>query len=145
MYIATVPNLGSSPPILLREGYREHGKVKNRTLANLSHWPAEKIELLRRVLRDERLAPVDQLFEVVSSSHHGHVHAVLPPIDRLDFDRRIASRSSRARSLVTAMVAARILEPQSKLATTRWWHGTTLPGNLGAQDARGDHPHEEAG
>jgi len=142
MYIATVPNRGSSPAILLREGYREHGKVKNRTLANLSHWPAEKIELLRRVLRDERLAPVDQLFEVVSSSHHGHVHAVLTAIDRLDFDRLIASRSSRERSLVTAMVAARILEPQSKLATTRWWHGTTLPGNLGVQDATEDDLYE---
>jgi len=142
MYIATVPNRGSSPAILLREGYREHGKVKNRTLANLSHWPAEKIELLRRVLRDERLAPVDQLFEVVSSSHHGHVHAVLTAMDRLDFDRLIASRSSRERSLVTAMVAARILEPQSKLATTRWWHGTTLPGNLGVQDATEDDLYE---
>src|SRR4030067_289443 len=126
MYIATVPNRDAPPAILLREGYRDHGKVKNRTLANLSHWPAEKIELLRRVLRDERLAPVDQLFEVVSSSHHGHEHAVLTAMDRLDFDRLIASRSSRERSLVTAMVAARALEPQSKPPTARWWHGTTL-------------------
>ena len=76
MYIATVPNRGSRPAILLREGYREGGQVKNRTLANLSAWPPAKVELLRRVLRDERLAPVDQLFDVVASPHHGHVQAV---------------------------------------------------------------------
>ena len=77
MYIATIPNRGSPPAILLRQGYREEGKVKNRTLANLTHWPAPKVDRLRRVLRDEPLAPVDQLFEVVASTHHGHVQAVL--------------------------------------------------------------------
>jgi len=142
MYIATVPNRGSSPAILLREGYREHGKVKNRTLANLSHWPPEKVDLLRRVLRDERLAPVDQLFEVVTSSHHGQVQAVRTAMQRLDFERLIASRPSRERSLVTAMVAARILQPHSKLATTRWWHITTLPEILGVSDATEDDLYE---
>ena len=142
MYIATVPNRGSSPAILLREGYREHGKVKNRTLANLSHWSPEKVDLLRRVLRDERLAPVDQLFEVVTSSHHGQVQAVRTAMQRLDFERLIASRPSRERSLVTAMVAARILQPHSKLATTRWWHVTTLPEILGVGDATEDDLYE---
>jgi hypothetical protein len=65
MYIATVPNRGSPPTILLREGYREGGKVKNRTLANLTRWPAAKVDLLRRLLRDEPLARVDAPFEVV--------------------------------------------------------------------------------
>ena len=138
MYIATVPNRNSPPAILLREGYRERGKVKNRTLANLSHWPAEQVELLRRVLRGERLAPVDQLFEAVASPHHGHVQAVRLAMQRLAFEPLIASRPSRERALVVAMVAARILEPDSKLATTRWWHTTTLPADLGVADADED-------
>ncbi len=138
MYIATVPNRDSPPAILLREGYRERGKVKNRTLANLSHWPAEQVELLRRVLRGERLAPVDQLFEVVASPHHGHVQAVRLAMQRLACEPLIASRPSRERALVVAMVAARILEPDSKLATTRWWHTTTLPADLGVADADED-------
>ena len=138
MYIATVPNRDSPPAILLREGYRERGKVKNRTLANLSHWPAERVELLRRVLRGERLAPVDQLFEAVASPHHGHVQAVRLAMQRLAFEPLLASRPSRERALVVAMVAARILEPDSKLATTRWWHTTTLPADLGVADADED-------
>jgi hypothetical protein len=138
MYIATVPNRNSPPAILLREGYRERGKVKNRTLANLSQWPAEQVELLRRVLRGERLAPVDQLFEAVASPHHGHVQAVRLAMQRLAFEPLIASRPSRERALVVALVAARILEPDSKLATTRWWHTTTLPADLGVADADED-------
>ncbi len=138
MYIATVPNRRSPPAILLREGYREGGQVKNRTLANLSHWPLAKVELLRRVLRDEPLAPVDRLVEVVASAHHGHVQAVRTTMQRLGFDTLIASRPVRERDLVVAMVAARILEPDSKLATTRWWHTTTLPASLGVGDADED-------
>ena len=138
MYIATVPNRGSPPAILLREGYREGGKVKNRTLANLTKWAAQKVDLLRRLLRDEPLAPVDALFEVVASAHHGHVQAVRATLQRVGFDRLTASRPSRERELVVAMVAARILEPDSKLATTRWWHTTTLPADLGVSDADED-------
>ena len=138
MYIATVPNRGSPPAILLREGYRDGGKVKNRTLANLSKWPAAKIELLRRLLRDEPLARAEDLFEIVASPHHGHVRAVRTAMQRLDFDALIAARPSRERSLVVALVAARILEPDSKLATTRWWHTTTLPEMLGVRAADED-------
>ena len=138
MYIATVPNRGSPPAILLREGYRDGGKVKNRTLANLSHWPASKVDLLRRVLRDEPLTPGTALFEVLGSRHHGHVQAVRTAMHRLGVDTLIASRPSRERDLVVAMVAARILEPDSKLATTRWWHTTTLPGDLEVSDADED-------
>jgi len=135
MYIATVPNRGSPPAILLREGYRDHGKVRNRTLANLSHWPAEQVALLRRVLRGERLAPVDSLWAVVASPHHGHVQAVRLALRRLGVERLLAARPSRERALVVAMIAARILAPDSKLATTRWWHTTTLPVDLGVADA----------
>jgi len=138
MYIATVPNRSSPPAILLREGYREGGKVKNRTLANLSAWPAAKVDLLRRLLRGEPLAPVDHLFEVVASAHHGHVQAVRTAMQRLGFERLLAARRSRERDLVVALVAARILAPESKLATTRWWHTTTLPASLGVADADED-------
>jgi hypothetical protein len=138
MYIATVPNRGSPPAILLREGYREGGTVKNRTLANLTKWPAQKVDLFRRLLRDEPLAPVDTLVEVVASAHHGHVQAVRATMQRLGFDTLIAARPSREQALVVAMVASRILEPDSKLATTRWWHTTTLPADLGVSDADED-------
>ena len=138
MYIATVPNRGSPPALLLREGYRQGGTVKNRTLANLTKWPPQKVDLLRRVLRDEPLAPVDTLFEVVASRHHGHVQAVRTAMQRLGFDTLLAARPSRERALVVAMVGARLLEPDSKLATTRWWHTTTLPESLGVSDADED-------
>ena len=138
MYIATVPNRGSPPAILLREGYRDHGKVRNRTLANLSHWPAAQVDLLRRVLRGEPLAPVDQLWTVVASPHRGHVQAVRAAMRRLGFEALVAARPSRERALVVAMVAARILAPDSKLATTRWWHTTTLPADLGVAAADED-------
>ena len=138
MYIATIPNRGSPPAILLRAGYRAGGQVKNRTLANLSQWPARKVDLLRRLLRDEPLAGVNELFEAVASPHHGHVQAVRTAMQRLGFDALIAARPSRERNLVVALVAARILEPDSKLATTRWWHTTTLPALLEVADADED-------
>jgi transposase len=128
MYVATVPNRNSPPAILLREGYREGGKVKNRTLANLSKLPPEAIEAIKRVLKGEQLVSTDELFEIVEdgSPRHGSVEAVLTAMRRLRFANIINSRSSRQRDLVLALVAARILEPQSKLATSRSWSSTTL-------------------
>jgi DDE family transposase len=128
----------SAGRVLARHRYREGDKVKNRTLANLTKWPAPKVDLLRRLLRDEPLAPVDALFEVVASSLHGHVQAVRTTMQRLGLEGLIASRPSRERTLVVGMVVARILEPDSKLATTRWWHTTTLPADLGLSDADED-------
>ena len=138
MYIATIPNRGSPPAILLREGYREGGKVKTRTLANLSKLPPEALAVLRRVLQGEKLVKADDAFEAVASFHHGHVQAVRLAMQRLGFAQLIASRRSRQRDLVVALVAARILEPDSKLATTRWWHTTTLPAMLEVADAKED-------
>ena len=138
MYIATIPNRNSPPAILLREGYRENGRVKTRTLANLSKLPAEALATLRRSLKGEKLVAVDDAFTVIASYHHGHVQAVLSAMKRLGFAALIASRPSRRRNLVLGMVAARLLDPQSKLATTRWWHTTTLPEELDIQDATED-------
>ena len=138
MYIAKVPNRNSPPAFLLREGYREHGKVKTRTLANLSKLPPEAIAALACVLKGERLVQASEAFEVVASFQHGHVEAVLDAMRRLGFAKLIGSRPSRERNLVVAMVVARILEPDSKLATTRSWHLTTLPTLLDVDDADED-------
>ena len=138
MYIAKVPNRKSPPAILLRESYRENGKVKSRTLANLSKLPADAVELLRRSLKGEQLVPLAETVEVLASAHHGHVEAVLLAMRRLELARCIDSRPSRERDLVLAMIAARILAPDSKLATTRWWQDTTLPAILGVEDADED-------
>jgi transposase len=138
MHIDVVPNRNSNPAYLLRESYREGGRVKKRTLANLSSLPIEQIEWIRRILRGENLAPVETLFEAVASAHHGHVQAVLSAMKRLGFSALLSSRPCRERDLVVAMVAARIIKPHSKLATTRWWHVTTLPEILGVSDATED-------
>ena len=138
MYIDVVPNRNSKPAILLRESYREDGKVKKRTLANLSHFPLDQVDTLGRALKGEKLAPADSLFEVNDSKLHGHVKAVQLAMKRLGFDKLVSAKSSRERDLVVAMVAVRILEPDSKLATTRWWNNTTLPEDLGVHDADED-------
>lgn len=140
MYIATIPNRKSPPAILLREGYRQDGKVKTRTLANLSMLPPEAIEVLKRSLKGEQLVSVDEAFEIVEdgSPSHGHVEAVLTTMRRLGFAGLINSRPSRQRDLVMAMVAGRLLKPQSKLAMTRWWSETTLAEMLGVGDADED-------
>ncbi len=136
MYIATIPNRNSPPAILLRESYREKGKVKNRTLANLSSLPPQSIDILRRSLKGENLVSTNA-FEIIEdgSPAHGHVNAVMTAMGRLDFSRLICSRRSRQRDLVVAMIVARILEPKSKLATTAWWADTTLPEMLDVSDA----------
>jgi len=138
MYIAIVPNRSSPPAILLRQGYREDGKVRNRTLANLSSLPMDQVEAIRAVLRGETLRPIGELFEITASAHHGHVQAVRAAMERLGFDRLLATRPSRERALVCAMVAARIVAPHTKLATTRWWQTTTLAEDLGVSEASED-------
>jgi transposase len=142
MYITRVPNRNSPPAILLRESYRDNGKVKSRTLANLSKLPADAIEVLRRSLKGEQLVAASDAFEAIASRHHGHVQAGRLAMRRLRFAELIASRASRQRDLVVAMVLARILEPDSKLATTRWWHITTLPSLCGVADADEDDLYE---
>ena len=131
MYIAKIPNRNSPPTYLLRESYRENGKVKNRTLANLSALPLEQIELLSRVLQGETLVPAGDAFRMIRSLPHGHVHAVLAMLRRLGLESLIASRPCRERDLVVAMIAQRILHPSSKLAATRLWETTTLAEELG--------------
>ena len=120
MYVVTVPNRKSPPAILLRESYREGPKVKTRTLANLSHWPAAQIEALRSVLRGATsVAVLEDAFEVSRSLAHGHVVAVVGTMRKLGLSRLFSARSTRERELCLAMIAARILHPGSKLALAR--------------------------
>ncbi|MBT9137186.1 MAG: hypothetical protein DDT34_02273 [Firmicutes bacterium] len=123
---------------LLRRSYRENGKVKKETVANLTRLGDGIVELIRRALHGEDMVPASELFDVLRSPHHGHVDAVLTAVKRLGLEILIASRPSRERDLVIAMVVARILEPQSKLATTKWWGTTTLPEMLEVGDATED-------
>lgn len=113
-------------------------------MANLSSLPPRSIEILRRSLKGENLVSAEEAFEIVEdgSPAHGHVEAVMTAMRRLGFNRLISSRDSRQRDLVVAMVAARILEPKSKLATTLWWADTTLPEMLGIGDAHEDDLYE---
>src|ERR1700751_4287005 len=97
MYIASVPNRNSPPAILLREGWREGNKTRQRTLANLSDWPQEKIELLRRLLRDEALVSPKDLITPQKTLPHGHVQAILEMIDRLKLGQVICSQPCRER------------------------------------------------
>jgi len=135
MYIETVPNRNSPPAILLREGWREGKKTLKRTLANLSHWPTQKIEALRRLLRDETLVSPQELFTTRRTLPHGHVQAVLGIIRKLGLAAIISAQHCRERDLVVAMIAQRLLDPCSKLATTRAWHTTTLAEELGVEEA----------
>jgi transposase len=138
MYIDVVPNRNSPPAILLREAWREGNKTHKRTLANLSDWPAEKIEIFRRMLRDEALVSPQDLLATEKSLPHGHVEAILKMIDRLKLDQVISSVPCRERDLVLAMIVQRLIDPCSKLATTRQWHSTTLAEEMGVADATED-------
>src|SRR3989442_10714350 len=120
---------------LLRRSYRQDGKVRNETVGNLSHLPDHIVEMIRGSLHGENYTPVGSGFEIIASAHHGHVQAVRLTIRQLGLETLIASRPSRERDLVMAMVTARILEPHSKLATTRWWHTTTLAEDLRVANA----------
>jgi hypothetical protein len=132
MYVARIPNRGSPPAILLRESYREDGKVKNRTLANLSHWPEPKVDALARTLKG--LPPkldLSQAFEITRSLPHGHVAAVLGTARRLGIDELIDATPSRTRDLVTAMLVAQVIAPGSKLAVVRGLRTETATSSLG--------------
>lgn len=135
MYIATVPNRSSPPAILLRESYREGNKVRTRTLANLSSLTAVQIDGMRRALKGGALVSPEEALEKVRDEIHGSVHAVAETMRRIGFSSLLDSRWSRERDLVIAMVTARIVDPESKLGTVRWWHTTTLARDLALQDA----------
>jgi len=138
MHIHVVPNRGSPPTVLLRESYREGSKVCKRTLANLSGLAASQIDAIRAALRGEDLRPVAQTFEITASRPHGHVQAVALAMQRLGVASVLASKPCRELDLVLAMVASRIVAPHTKLATTRWWHTTTLAADFAVAECDED-------
>ncbi len=142
MYVAVIPNRGSPPAILLRESYREAGKTKNRTLANLSGWPAQRIEQLRAVLRGDKLLPAAEAVEIIRALPHGHVLAALGTARRIALDAVLPRRASQRRGpsahgldpwgdLALALIVARLLEPAAKLATVRMLDPATASHSLG--------------
>jgi hypothetical protein len=133
MYVARVPNRGSPPAILLRESYRENGKVKNRTLANLSSWPEAKVDALARALKGQPppAADLDGAFEISRSLPHGHVAAVLGTLRQLGVEELIDPEPSRQRDLVAAMAVAQVIAPDSKLAIARGLRDATAASSLG--------------
>lgn len=117
---------------LLRRTYRDEGKVKHETLGNLSHLPEYTVELIRRSLKGEVLVGAEDSFEIVRSLPHGHVAAVFGTVRRLGLPSVISARRTRERDLVIAMIVARVLEPCSKLATSRGLVEETASSSLGA-------------
>src|SRR5271166_5963927 len=127
MYVTRIPNRDSPPAVLLRESYREGGKVKSRTLANISDWPEAKVESLRRVLAGEILVPLAaERFEIARALAHGHVAAVLGTVRRLGLNKMLPNGPERRAKLIVAMIVARIIEPAAKLATAAHSLGAML-------------------
>ena len=132
MYIESVPNRNSPPAILLRESYRDAGKIKKRTIANLSDWPTEIVEGLRTLLKGGKVAPADQESIIVRRAlPHGHVAAVLGTLRAIGLDRMLGPPRNRCRDLVIAMIVARLIAPASKLATARMLDPLTASSSLG--------------
>jgi hypothetical protein len=132
MYVVKVPNRGSPPAVLLRESFREGGKVKNRTLANLSRWPDDKVEALAAVLGGKTPGVwLEDAFEISRSLPHGHVAAVLGTLRRLGLDEVVDPVPSRLRDLVCAVVVAQVIDPSSKLSIARGLRAETATSSLG--------------
>ncbi len=120
---------------LLRRTFREDGKVKNETVGNLSHLPRDVIELVRRALRGDQFVPAVDRFEVVSTRIHGDTDAVMRAMKRLDMRELLSPQPCWEANVVMGMIAARVVAPHTKLATTRWWKTRTFPADLGIAHA----------
>ena len=144
MYIEAVPNRTSPPAILLRESYRQDGKVRKRTLCNLSNWPAAHIEGLRGVLKGGVvIAPEHDAFTVLRTLPHGHAAAALGTARRIGLDRVLGPEGHRCRDLILALITSRILDPTSKLAAARALSPATAASSLGEVLGLGDVDEDE--
>src|SRR5271156_2009266 len=139
MYIESVPNRNSPPAILLRESYRQGGKVRKRTLCNLSTWPTAHIEGLRGVLRGGTVIPADRdTFTIIRTLPHGHVAAGIGTARKIGLERLLGPTGNRCRDLILALLVGRILEPASKLATARTLCPATAASSLGVELGLGE-------
>ena len=144
MYIETVPNRASPPAILLRESWREDGKVHKRTLLNLTHWDPAHVEGLRAGLKGGTVIPPGQdAIRIERSLPHGHVAAVLGTARRIGLDTRLGPEGNRCRDLVLALLVSRILDPASKLATARRLSPDTASSSLGEMLGLGEVDEDE--
>ena len=134
MYIEAVPNRNSPPAILLRESYRDGGKVKKRTLLNLSDWPQDRLAGFKMLLKGGTVIPSDQqAITIIRSLPHGHVAAALGTARKIGLDRLLGPDGNRCRDLVLALVVSRLLDPGSKLAAARALSPDTASSSLGEQ------------
>ena len=138
MYLDIVPNRNSPPAILLRESIRQGDKIVKRTLANLSSLSIRQAQQFRLILKGKTLVEAESHFEIIQSLPHGHVEAVLTVMKRLGLARLIHHRRCKERDLIMALIASRILNPESKLALSRSWNQSTLGGLLEIEDASDD-------
>ena len=138
MYLDIVPNRNSPPAILLRESIRQGDKIIKRTLANLSSLTIEQAQQFRLILKGKTLVEAQSHYEIIQSLPHGHVEAVLAAMKRLGLARLIYHRRCEERDLIMALIASRILHPESKLALSRSWNQSTLGGLLEIEDASDD-------
>ncbi len=144
MYIESVRNRNSPPAILLRESYREGGKVKKRTLLNLSDWPRERIAGFKALLKGGVVIPADQeAIAILRSLPHGHVGAALGTARKIGLDRLIGPAGDRCRDLVLALTVSRVLDPGSKLAAARALSPDSAASSLGAELGLGAVDEEE--
>ena len=134
MHVSRIRNQNGVVTVLVRQSYREEGKVKKRTIANITHLPPRTQKVIERSLAGDAIVPASA-FEIVRARQHGHVEAVLTTMRKLKLDRLLSKTPCRQRDLALALIAARVLQPNSKLATTRWWDDTTLPAMLGVEGA----------
>jgi transposase len=123
---------------LLRRSYREDGKVKQRTIANLTELPEVTRELVKESLQGRVFLPSEEAIEITRSRAHGNVAVIRKVMEDLGISELLSSRRSRESDLVEAMIAARIINPQTKLSTIRWWDNTTIPEEFSVEDADED-------
>jgi hypothetical protein len=147
MYIESVPNRGSPPAILLRESYREAGRIKKRTLLNLSDWPPERIAGFKALLKGGTVVvgdrPATAAITILRSLPHGHVAAALGTARKIGLDRLIGPCGNRCRDLVLALAVGRVLDPTSKLAAARALSPDTAASSLGSELGLGAVDEEE--
>jgi DDE family transposase len=144
MYIEAVPNRNSPPAILLRESYREGGKVRKRTLCNLSDWPTAHVEGLRGVLKGGTVIPAERdAFTITRSLPHGHVAAALGTARKIGLDRLLGPAGNRCHDLILALLIGRILDPVSKMAAARLLSPATAASSLGEALSLGEVDEDE--
>ena len=133
MYVEKVPNRKSPPAILIRESFRKDGKVKKRTIANITNLPEELILLITENIQGNKINR-DEVFEVISSLQHGNIAAVKLAMQKLSISNLLSSQQSREKKIILSLICMRIIRPESKLATSDWWNNTTIKEEFGLEE-----------